>query len=35
MTFRPDYISCDCHGTLINFEMGPTAQALLSDRVSA
>ena len=33
MTFRPDYISFDCYGTLINFEMGPTARDLFADRV--
>jgi len=33
MTFRPDFISFDCYGTLINFEMGPTAQKLFADRV--
>ena len=33
MTFRPNFISFDCYGTLINFEMGPTAQGLFSDRV--
>ena len=33
MTFRPDFISFDCYGTLINFEMGPTAERLFSDRL--
>jgi 2-haloacid dehalogenase len=33
VTFRPDFISFDCYGTLINFEMGPTAEKLFSDRV--
>lgn len=33
MTFRPDFISFDCYGTLINFEMGPTARKLFADRV--
>jgi 2-haloacid dehalogenase len=33
MTFRPKFISFDCYGTLINFEMGPTAKRLFSDRV--
>lgn len=33
MIFRPDFISFDCYGTLINFEMGPTAERLFSDRV--
>ncbi|RVQ66393.1 haloacid dehalogenase type II [Croceicoccus ponticola] len=35
MTFRPDYISFDCYGTLINFEMGPTAEKLFADRLDA
>lgn len=34
MIFKPKYISFDCYGTLINFEMGPTARRLFSDRVS-
>ena len=33
MTFRPEFISFDCYGTLINFEMGPTAEKLFADRV--
>ena len=33
MPFRPKFISFDCYGTLINFAMGPTAEALFSDRV--
>ena len=35
MTFRPKFISFDCYGTLINFEMGPTAKILFKDRVPA
>jgi 2-haloacid dehalogenase len=35
MIFKPKFISFDCYGTLINFEMGPTAQQLFRDRVSA
>lgn len=35
MTFRPDFISFDCYGTLINFEMGPTAHGLFADRVES
>lgn len=35
MSFRPDFISFDCYGTLINFEMGPTAAKLFTDRVDA
>lgn len=34
MIFKPKFISFDCYGTLINFEMGPTARSLFSDRVS-
>ena len=35
MTFKPKFISFDCYGTLINFEMGPTARRLFADRVPA
>ncbi|HZG20538.1 MAG TPA: haloacid dehalogenase type II [Herbaspirillum sp.] len=35
MIFKPKFISFDCYGTLINFEMGPTARTLFADRVSA
>src|SRR5687767_7891983 len=35
MSFRPKFISFDCYGTLINFEMGPTASRLFKDRVPA
>lgn len=35
MTFKPKFISFDCYGTLINFEMGPTAKILFQDRVPA
>ena len=35
MTFKPNFISFDCYGTLINFEMGPTAKILFQDRVPA
>ncbi len=34
-TFKPKYISFDCYGTLIFFEMGPIAQTLFADRISA
>ena len=34
MIFKPKFISFDCYGTLINFEMGPTAKTLFTDRVS-
>ena len=33
--FKPKFISFDCYGTLINFEMGPTANSLFEDRVPA
>ncbi|WP_443114659.1 haloacid dehalogenase type II [Herbaspirillum seropedicae] len=33
MIFKPKFISFDCYGTLINFEMGPTARTLFADRV--
>jgi 2-haloacid dehalogenase len=32
--FRPKYISFDCYGTLINFQMAPTARKLFADRIS-
>ncbi|GKS84580.1 haloacid dehalogenase type II [Acidovorax sp. SUPP1855] len=35
MIFKPRFISFDCYGTLINFEMGPTAKVLFKDRVAA
>ena len=35
MTFKPKFISFDCYGTLINFEMGPTAKNLFEERVPA
>jgi 2-haloacid dehalogenase len=35
MPFKPRFISFDCYGTLINFEMGPTARRLFEDRVRA
>lgn len=34
MIFKPKFISFDCYGTLINFEMGPIAKTLFSDRVA-
>ncbi|MFH8135766.1 haloacid dehalogenase type II [Pantoea osteomyelitidis] len=34
MIFKPKFISLDCYGTLINFEMGPTAKKLFTDRVN-
>lgn len=35
MAHQPKFISFDCYGTLINFEMGPTAKRLYEDRVPA
>lgn len=35
MPYRPKFISFDCYGTLIDFQMGPTAQRLFVDRVAA
>ena len=35
MIFKPKYISFDCYGTMINFEMGPTAKGLFEDRVAS
>jgi len=35
MAFKPKFISFDCYGTLINFEMGPAANSLFKDRVPA
>ena len=34
MALRPKYISFDCYGTLIYFEMGPVARRLYADRVA-
>jgi 2-haloacid dehalogenase len=34
-TLRPKYISFDCHGTLIYYEMAPVARKVYADRVSA
>jgi 2-haloacid dehalogenase len=31
-TFRPTYVSFDCYGTLINFQMTPITQELVGDR---
>ena len=35
MASKPKFISFDCYGTLINFEMGPAANSLFKDRVPA
>lgn len=35
MAVQPKFISFDCYGTLINFEMGPTARRLFEGRVPA
>ena len=32
--FKPKYISFDCYGTLIYFEMAPIAQRLFADRIT-
>lgn len=34
MSFRPKYITFDCYGTLLNFEMGPAARRAYADRVT-
>ncbi|ALU90717.1 MULTISPECIES: haloacid dehalogenase type II [Herbaspirillum] len=34
MIFKPKFITFDCYGTLINFEMGPAAKTLFADRVA-
>ena len=34
-TFRPNYVSFDCYGTLINFQMTPIIQELVGDQVPA
>ena len=34
MIYKPKFISFDCYGTLINFEMGPTAKTLFADRIA-
>ena len=31
--FRPKYITFDCHGTLINFQMAEAARDLYGDRL--
>ena len=35
MALKPKYISFDCYGTLIYFEMAPAARALYADRIDA
>ena len=35
MAFKPKFISFDCYGTLINFEMGPAANSLFKERIPA
>ncbi len=30
---KPKYISVDCHGTLINFQMADLARELFADRI--
>ena len=34
MMFRPKYISFDCYGTLLYFEMAPVARRIYADRVA-
>src|SRR4051812_29857742 len=34
MSLRPKYISFDCYGTLLYFEMAPAARRLYADRIS-
>jgi 2-haloacid dehalogenase len=34
IVFRPKYISFDCYGTLIFFQMAPMARKLFADRIS-
>lgn len=34
-TWRPKFITFDCYGTLINFEMGPAARRVYGARLSA
>lgn len=33
-TMKPKYISFDCYGTLINFQMAPTAREIFADRIA-
>jgi 2-haloacid dehalogenase len=35
MTFRPDYITFDCYGTLINYQAGDMAKEIFADRITA
>ena len=35
MALKPKFITFDCYGTLINFEMAPVARQLYADRVAA
>jgi 2-haloacid dehalogenase len=35
MALKPKYVSFDCYGTLIYFEMAPVARALYADRITA
>ena len=32
--FRPKYITFDCYGTLINFQMSPMTRTMLADRLA-
>jgi 2-haloacid dehalogenase len=32
--FRPTYITFDCYGTLINFQMSPMTRTMFADRLA-
>ena len=32
--FRPQYITFDCYGTLIDFQMSPMARMMFADRLA-
>jgi 2-haloacid dehalogenase len=32
--FRPKYITFDCYGTLINFQMSPMTRTMFADRLA-
>ena len=34
IAFRPDYVTFDCYGTLINFEIQAVTRQLLGDQVT-
>ena len=35
MEYKPNTLSLDCYGTLINFEMGPTTKSIIEERAQA